>query len=128
MSPLVRGLILEKFLIVLSCTLPVCISTTLAWAQHPAVRTGGGPVHTSAPPISHIPISSAPIIHAPMVYGPISTPRISGAPYAGALGTAGFRPPRRPIRPFPPVLIVYQAPFALAGPLLGIELLLVGEL
>jgi len=121
MSPLVHRSILEKFLIVLSCTLPVCISTTRAWAQHPAVRTAGGSDHTSAPPISHNPISSAPIIHAPKVYRPIFTPRISVAPYAGALGTAGFRPPRRPIRPFPPVLVVYQSPFFLGGPFSGLN-------
>jgi hypothetical protein len=121
MSPLVRRSIFEKFLVVLSCTLPVCISTTLAWAQHPTVRTAGGSVHMSAPPISHVPISSAPIIHTPMVYRPITTPRISVAPYAGALGTAGFRPPRRPILPFPPVLVVYQSPFFLGGPFWGLN-------
>ena len=72
MSPLIRRSILKKFLIVVSCTLRVCVPTTLALAQHPAVGTAGGAVHVSAPPISHVPISSAPIIHAP-----ISTPRIS---------------------------------------------------
>jgi hypothetical protein len=115
MSPLVRRSILKKFLIVVSCTLPVCVPTTLALAQYPAVRTAGGVVHISAPPISHVPISSAPILHAP-----ISTPRISVAPFAGALGTAGFRP-RRPIRPFPPVLVVYESPFLLGGPFWGLN-------
>ncbi|MFZ2000520.1 MAG: hypothetical protein WA239_04845 [Candidatus Sulfotelmatobacter sp.] len=116
MSPLVRRSILKKFLIVVSCTLPVCVPTTLALAQHPAVRTAGGVVHISAPPISHVPISSAPIIHAPS-----STPRISVARSAGALGTAGFRPPRRPIRPFPPVLVVYESRFLFGGPFWGLN-------
>ncbi len=130
MSPLVRGSIVrrlsvrrsifEKFPVVLSCTLRVCIFTALAWAQHPAARTAEGSVHTPALPVSHFPISSAPIIHAPMVYGP-TTPRISVAPYSGALGAAGFRPPRRPIRPFPPVLVVYQSPFFLGGPFWGLN-------
>lgn len=111
MSPLVRRSILKQFLIVVSCALPVCVLTTLALAQHPAVRTAGGGVHISAPPISHVPISSAPILHAPILQAPISTPRIWVAPAAGALGTAGLRPPRRPIRPFPPVFVVYESPF-----------------
>src|SRR5271169_2600074 len=112
MSPLVRRAILKKFIVVVSCTLPVCVLTTLALAQHPAVRTAGGAVHISAPPISHVPISSAPIIHAPIIYAPISTPRISAGP---SLRTAGLRPPRRPIRPFPPVLVLYESPFLLGG-------------
>jgi hypothetical protein len=131
MSPWVRRSILEKFLIVVSWTLPVCVPTTLALAQHAAVRTAGGVVHISAPPISHVPISSAPVIHAPimhapmihppMIYAPISTPRISVAPSAGALGRTGSRPPRRPIRPFPPVLVVYESPFLLGGPFWGLN-------
>jgi hypothetical protein len=79
MSPLVRRSILKKFLIVVSCTLPVCVPTTLALAQHPTARTAGGAVHISAPPISHVPISSTPMIHAPIIYAPTSTPRISVA-------------------------------------------------
>ena len=116
MSPAVRRSIPKKFLIVVSCTLPVCVPTALALAQHSAARTARGVVHISAPPISHVPISSGPIIHAP-----ISSPRISGALPAGALGTAGFRPPRRPIRPFPPVLVVYESRFLLGGPLWGLN-------
>ena len=104
MAPLVRRSILKKFLIVVSC-LPICVAAPLAWAQHPASRTAGGVVHMPPPPIFHLPISPVPMIHAP-----ISAPRISAAPSAGALGTAGFRPPRRPIRPFPPVLVVYESP------------------
>src|SRR5580704_14518894 len=116
MSPLVRRSIPRKFLIVVSCTLSVCVPATLAWAQRPGVGTAGGAVHISAPPISHVPISSAPMIHAP-----ISAPRISLAPSAGATGTAGLRSPRRPIRPFPPVLVVDESPFLLGGPFWGLN-------
>jgi hypothetical protein len=115
MAPLVRSSILKKFLIVASC-LPVCVPTPLALAQHPANRTAGGVIHLPPPPILHVPISPAPIFHAP-----ISAPRISVAPSAGALGTAGFRPPRRPIRPFPPVLVVYESPFLLHRPFWGLN-------
>ena len=115
MSPLVRQFvrhsILTKFLIVVCCTLPVCVLTTRALAQHPAVRSAGGGI--SARPISHVPISSAPSIRAPISGSRIST--------AGALGAAGFRPPRRPIRPFPPVLFLYESPFLLGGQFWGLN-------
>ena len=114
MSPLVPRLILKKFLIVVSCTLPVCVATTLASAQHAVVRSAGGVAHQSPPPISHVPIVSAPSIHAP-----ISTLRSSAAPSAGALGMARFHPPRHPTRPFPPVLFLYESPFLFGGPFWG---------
>ena len=120
MTPLARGSMLKKLLVAASC-LPVCVFTPLAFAQHPAGRTGGGIVHISAPPISHAPISSAPIIRAPIIYAPISTPRISATPSAGALGPAGLRPPRRPIRPFPTVFVLYESPFLLGGPFWGLN-------
>src|ERR1700680_1581086 len=116
MSPLVRRSILNKFLIVVSCTLPVCVNDTQALAQHPSVRTAGGVGHISAPPISRFPLSSGPIVHAP-----ISIPRISVARSAGAPGPADFRLPRRPIRPIPPGLFVYESPFLLGGPFLGLN-------
>jgi hypothetical protein len=120
MSPLVRRRILKKFLIVVSCPLVVSVSTSPALAQHPATRTGGV-VHISPPPIPHVPISAPPIIHAPIIYAPISTPRSSIAPSAGAPGTAVFLPPRRPIRRFPPVLVVYESPFLFGGPFWGLN-------
>lgn len=104
MSPLVRRLIRNKFLVVVCC-LPVCVPVPLALAQHPAGRTDGGVVHLPPPPISHVPFSPGPMIHAP-----IYAPRISARPSAVTLGTPGFRPPRRPIRPFPPVFFVLGRP------------------
>ena len=114
MAPLVRRSILKKFLTVVCC-LPICILTPLALAQHPA-RTAGGVIHMPPPPILHVPISPAPMIHAP-----ISVPRIWAVPSAGALRTGGFRPPRRPIRPFPPVLVVYESLFLFGGAFWGLN-------
>ena len=115
MAPWVRRSILKKFYIAISC-LPVCALTPLALAQHPAARTSGGVVYSSPPPIRHAPISTAPMIHAPNY-----APRISATPSAGALGAGGFRPPRRPIRPFPPVFVLYGSPFFFGGPFWGLN-------
>ena len=115
MVPSVLRSILKKFLIVICC-FPICVLTPLALAQHPAGRTAGGVIHMPPPPILHVPTSSAPMIHAP-----ISVPRIPAAPSASALRTGGFRPPRRPIRPFPPVLFVYESPFLFGGPFWGLN-------
>jgi len=113
MALFVRRSILSKFLIVVFCMIPVCALAPLALAQHPAGRAAGGVVHISAPPIYHAPVSSAPVFHAP-----ITTPRISTFRSAG-VGTAHFLPPWRPIRRFPPVLLVYWSPFVFGGPFSG---------
>jgi hypothetical protein len=118
MSPLVRRSILKEFLVVVSCMLSVCVLTAPASAQRPAVRTGGGGTRVSAPPIYHAPISSAPMVRAPIIHTPISPPRISIPPIGGAVGTAALRHPWRPIRPFPPVFVVYEFPF-IGGPIWG---------
>jgi hypothetical protein len=55
-------------------------------------------------------------VHAPISYAPISTPRISIAPRAGALGIPILHSPR-PIRPFPPVIRIYS--FPVVGPFWG---------
>ena len=112
---ILKKLCLKKFYIVVSC-LAICVLAPLALAQHPLAHASGVVVHTSPSPIRHAPISAAPMIHAP-----ITAPRISAAWSAGALGTAGFRPPRRPIRPFPTVFILYESPFLLGGPFLGLN-------
>src|SRR5579863_6097060 len=103
MVPLVRRSILKRFLIVVSCTLPVC--TPPATAQRATRHTAGGAVHAS-PPVPHISISSA-----PRIYAPISAPRIPALSSAGALRMAGFLPPQRPIRRFPPLFVLYEYPF-----------------
>lgn len=114
MAPLFRRSILKNFYIIVSCV-AVCVLAPLALAQHPVAHAAGEVGHTSASPspIRHAPISAAPMIHAP-----ITAPRISAGWSAGAIGTAGFRPPRRPIRPFPTVFILYGSSF-LGGPFWG---------
>jgi hypothetical protein len=114
----VKKFLVNEFLIVfvvgVFCIL-FCIGalTPAVLAQRAVSHGVGGAVHISASPVSH-PISSAPIIHAP-----ISAPRVSIGSFArGALGTA--RAPRRPIRPLPPVLLLYE-PFFLGGPFSGLN-------
>jgi hypothetical protein len=107
----VRRSILTKFLIVVSCMLPACVFTPPALAQHAASRIAGGGVHVSAPPISRPPIS--PVFHVP-----ISAPRIYANPTAGIRSATSLRPIRRPVRPFPPVILIY-APSLSNGPFPG---------
>ena len=117
MAPFVRGSVFKTIVIVVSCMLPACVSAPVALAQRAPGRSAGEGTHVSAPPISHAPISQPPILHPPISHTPIATPRISAAPHAGVLGTASFRPPRGPIRPFPRVFRVYAFPFR--GPFWG---------
>ncbi|MGB8115523.1 MAG: hypothetical protein WCF22_17205, partial [Candidatus Sulfotelmatobacter sp.] len=115
MAPLVHRSIVKQVLIVVSCILSVCVLMPTVLAQHATTRT-------SVTPIRPIPTSPAPIIHAPVIPSPISAPRMPIASSArGPLGSAGFRPPRRPIRPVPPVLVVYESPFLLGGPFWGLN-------
>ncbi len=95
-----RGSILKKTLIAVSCMLAFAwIQTPLALAQHGG-HVGGGGAHVIAPPISH---------------APISRPRVAAAPPVGAFRNDSliFRP--RPIRPFPTVFPVYGSPFFFGG-------------
>jgi len=98
-----RCSILREFLTVVACL----IIFPLAWAQHAPARVGGGAVQVPAPPMSRAPVYHPPVYHAPVYHVPISVPRISAGSSAGALGGSWFHPPRRPIRPFPPVVVVY---------------------
>jgi hypothetical protein len=52
------------------------------------------------------------------MHAPIRTPRMQIGSYAG-LGMSRFRPPRLPIRPFPPVFVLYESPAFLGGPFWG---------
>jgi hypothetical protein len=115
MASLIHHSIPNKFIIVGFCILSICLLAPPVLAQHAVYRSAGEAGRISAPPIPHISIS-APIMHAP-----ISTPRMIGASVGSALGTARFRPPRHPIRPFPPVLLVYEAPFLLGEPFWGLS-------
>ena len=125
MAPLLRRSILKEFLIF------ACVATPLAFAQHPIGRPTGGAVHPSAPPILRAPLSPAPVIHAPVITAPmlhmptipssVSPPRTWGVGSAATFGAPGFRPIRRPIRPFPPVLVIYQPVFVFGGPFWGLH-------
>lgn len=103
-----------KAVLVVSCFLTFRAVTPSVFAQHAAPHSGAVPVHVSAPPIRNTPISTAPMIHAP-----ISSRMPIVSPTRGELGTAGLRLPRRPIHPFPPVLVVYESPFLFSGPFWG---------
>ena len=83
----------------------------------PAAHSPVAPVHVSPPPVFHAPVSQTPIMHAPVMYAPIATPpRRPIVLPAGTPGIAIVRPPMRPIRPVPPLVLVYSPPFALGGP------------
>jgi hypothetical protein len=113
MPPSVHRSTAKRFLVPVFCILSICVTTPVL-AQRAAARPAGGVgVHTSAPPISHTPIFRAPIIHAPIL-----TPRMRIGSYAG-VGMSRFRPPRRPIRRFPPVFVLYESPAFLGGPFWG---------
>jgi len=111
MPPSVHRSTAKQFLLVVSCILSLCVPAPVL-AQRAVARPAGGVVHISAPPIPHITISPAPIIHAPIL-----TPRMQIGSYAG-VGMTRFRP-RRPIRPFPPVFVLYESPAFLGGPFWG---------
>jgi hypothetical protein len=111
MPPSVYRSIGKKFFTLISCILSFCVPTPVL-AQRVAARPAGGVVHAPAPPISHISISRVPTIHAPT-----SNARQIGS-YAG-VGMSRFRPPRRPIHPFPPVFVLYESPGFLGGPFWG---------
>lgn len=114
MPPSVNRSTAKKFLIVVFCVVSLSV-TTPSLAQRALAHPAGGVVHTPAPPISHTPIFRTPIIHAPIL-----TPRMRIASTAGgSLGRVGFRLPRRPIRRFPPVFILYESPAFLGGPFWG---------
>lgn len=112
MALLVRRSILKKVLVRVSCLL-VCIAIPRAWAQHPAGHPTVGTVRPSPPPIFRVPVSAPLVTHGPIA------PRIPTAMSARTIGTTGFRPPWRPIRPFPKVFILYESPFFFGGPSWG---------
>lgn len=111
---LYRRSIPNRFLLVALGSISICVAAQVAMAQHPYGHTAGVS-HVSSPPIfNRAPASLAPIYHAP-----ISGPRISTFRSADLAGRANFFPPRRPIRPFQPVLFFFDFPFAFGNPFWG---------
>jgi len=107
MAPLFPRSIAQRLVIIVSGILAIGVLTPTVHAQHVLMRPIGGGTHISSPPAPHIPMSPAPILHSP-----IFAPRMPINSYAGgAIGALGFRPPRRPIRPFPPALYVFEFPY-----------------
>jgi hypothetical protein len=104
----VRRSILNKSLVLISCSLVVCALSPTASAQHPANRMPvGGGVHVSPPPV-YLPPSHAPIIYR----APIGSSRMATVPVGAP---EEFRSPTRPIRPRPPVFVVYAPTFLILG-------------
>jgi hypothetical protein len=112
MRPAVPRSIVNKFVVVVFFILSIYVLTSPALAQHS--RSAGGAVRISAPPIAHISSSPSPAIHAP-----IYAPRMPIGSSTG--GAFGITRPRRPIRPFPPVLLFYESPFLFGGPFSGLN-------
>jgi hypothetical protein len=113
-----RRSILNRSLLLISCSLIVCVLSPNALAQHPGNRMPvGGGVHVSPPPMYHAPISNAPIYrppvsNAPIYRAPITSPRMATVP-VGPVGE--FRAPSRPIRPWPPIFRIYAPTFLIFG-------------
>ena len=109
MASFIRRSILVKSVPACCLFLFVWLTTVPASAQRPAGRIGGPGVPTSVP--AQAPIYRAPAYHSPIYQPPISrpsyfVPRSSAASPAHELGSIIFRPPFRPGRPRPPVLIL----------------------
>jgi len=104
----VRGSISQSVIFV-SCVIGAMVFAPLASAQHPAARPAGPGARMAPPPIMHTPVYRAPVSASPALRAPIYAPH-----FATWRGDAiVVRPPRRPIRPFPPVFILYTYPFGL---------------
>src|SRR5579872_452406 len=116
MPPLLHRSTAKEFLVAVCCTVCLCVPMP-SLAQRAVARPAGGVVHTSAPPVLHTPISPARIMHPPIIGAPISPNRMRIGSYADTGTTRIF--PRRPIRRFPPVFILYESPASLSGPFWG---------
>lgn len=106
----VRRSILTKCLLAgTSLFLLICVLHAPAMAQHPGAPMAGAARPAPAPPVMHPPVYRAPASPGPIYrppiyrapgYAPVYQPRVSVLP-ARPFGTIPFRPPPRPIRPFP---------------------------
>lgn len=116
MTPLGFRSVLREFSTVLGYAL-VLSTAPLAWGQHPVGHPGGTVVRVPAPPVFHSPMAQ-PVPRAPVTYAPVTAPRISTISPVGTMGAIAIRPPRRPVRPFP-VILIYSPVFAYGTPFWG---------
>jgi hypothetical protein len=114
MALFVRRSIPKRLLIAAFALISTSVAAPLAFAQHPYGHVAGAVPHISAPPVYHAPISTAPVYRAPIL-----APRILTFRSADIGGRANFFPPRRPIRPYRPVVLIYDFPFAFGNPFWG---------
>ena len=113
MTPLFRRSVFRDFMTVVCCAFIASFFAPLTFAQHP----GGTVVHVPPPPIFHSPMVQ-PAPRAPVIYAPVNVPRASTVSPVGTMGAIAIRPPRRPIRPFP-VILIYNPTFAFGAPFWG---------
>ena len=107
MTLLARRSIHLEHLFLLSLCLVVCLLPVPIFAQHPGARVAPPP---SAPPAFHPPVNRAPIYQSPSYASPGYAPMYGPRTSANGMTTVIFRPPARPIHPFPPALRFYVFP------------------
>jgi hypothetical protein len=107
----------KKLFLVLA---PPVVLSTLASAQHAVPPAPRPPVHVSPAPIYHAPLVPMPVARPPIVPAPISTPLAGrGISFPRGVGPTVVRVPVgpiRPIRPRPPVILVYSPLFIFDEP------------
>jgi len=116
MARFIRRSILRGFLFVVFCTFLVCLLAQMVLAQRPVAATphpGGVPVRAPVPvaPIARPQVFQPPLIRAPILYPSTPTFRNPAVQAPGALGRTILFPPRRPIHPRPPLVILYSPQF-----------------
>jgi hypothetical protein len=97
-----------------------CLLSPLVSAQRPVIpapHPPAAPIHVPAAPVYHPSVVQPPILRSPMMYAPrFSSPRPVTIPSAGAIGMGLIHRPIRPIRPNPPVILIYNPVLLFGGP------------
>ena len=124
MARFIRRSILKGFLFVVFCTFLVCLPAQMVFAQRPIAPTphpGGVPAHAPVPiaPITRPQVFQPPVIRSPILYPSTPAFRNSAVQAPGAFGRTILFPPRRPIHPRPPLVILYSPQFVFGTPFWG---------
>ena len=123
----VRRSILKEFLVVVSYTFLACLPAQIVLAQRPVPsppHPAGAAVRVPVPvaPISHPQVFQPPLIRSSILYAPTPAYRLStNTQPPGVLGRPVLWPPRHPIRPRPPLVLLYSPQFIFGGPWWGFE-------